>query len=188
MTGYLNPNHSPLPKSEDEASLLRNWLFFSSPKSSTRISWLRVMSSSDSFEVWFEATDLFFLPQDSTDSCPHSHTACNSEYWIYYTLPVIPKLLSHHKPLCWKLRNRKMLNLNKISWTVSIIEKYKDTCRESQAIKANFLTKTLVFMARMSMEKKERKKQPQLMFQAYFCSVKWYGSPCGDQGIRIVPP
>ena len=76
-------NYSPLLKSDDEVSLLRNWLFFSSPKSSTKISWLRVMSSSDSFAVWFEAMDLFLRPQDSTDSCPHSHTACNSMYWVY---------------------------------------------------------------------------------------------------------
>jgi hypothetical protein len=42
--------------------------------------------------VRFEATDLLLLPQDSTDSCPHSHTACNSTHCVYCSLPsLLPK-------------------------------------------------------------------------------------------------
>lgn len=64
--------YKPLPKSVD-ASWRKNSLCFSSPKSNTRISWLRVMSSSDS--VWFVETLLRLLPKDSIESLPYSQTA-----------------------------------------------------------------------------------------------------------------
>lgn len=58
------------------ASLLRKSDCFSSPKSNTRISCDRVMSSAFS-SVEFARLLLRLLPHDSTDSRPHSQTACN---------------------------------------------------------------------------------------------------------------
>lgn len=65
----------PLPNSALVGSLFKNSDCFSSPKSSTRISWLRVISSSFSSSSVELFTDLFLLPHDSNESRPHSHTA-----------------------------------------------------------------------------------------------------------------
>lgn len=73
--------YTPLLKSVYCGSLLfRNCDCFSSPKSNTNISWLIcVMSSlfSDvSLALGAVPTDLLRRPQDSMESLPHSHTAC----------------------------------------------------------------------------------------------------------------